>query len=213
MLRIGGFFTFYIGGFVEQPGQGTVTRAVNALGVMGSSASNEVISRVYEELRRLAASQLRGNGDRRELEPAVLVNEVFARVMRRGNHWMNREHFYATAAQAMRHYLVDEARRRNAVKRGGGRVVPLPPGEGSISTALDPTDLIQLDIALHDLARYDGRLSEVVMLRYFAGRTVEDTANLLGISERTVKRDWDFARAWLYKKMSGENRTNGEIRC
>ena len=189
---------------MEQPMSGTVTRAVNALGTMGSSASEEVIARVYEELRRLATAHLRGHGEKRELEPAVLVNEVFARMMRRGNHWANREHFYAAAALAMRHYLVDEARRRNAIKRGGGRPPARPLEEGSISTTLDPTDLIELDRALHDLSRYDGRLSEVVMLRFFAGRSVEDTAALLGISERTVKRDWDFARAWLYHKMGGE---------
>lgn len=195
---------FVGGGDVEQDKPGTITRAINAIGAEGSGASGEAISRVVEELGHVAASLLRGHPGDHDLEPAALVNEVFARMLQRGSTWASREHFFATAAVAMRHFLVDQARRRQAAKRGGGNPTRPVPGGAAAASSMDPADLIQLDLALHELAALDGRVCEVVMLRFFAGRSAEEAATLLGISVRTVQRDWDFARAWLYKRMSGD---------
>lgn len=195
---------YFRGGGVEPDKPGTITRAINAIGSEATAAGAEAIARVVDELGHVATSLLRGHTGHQDLEPAALVNEVFARMLKRGGQWANREHFYATAAVAMRHFLVDQARRRQAAKRGGGIPGRPVPGGVAASAAMDPADLIQLDAALHELSRLDGRVCEVVMLRFFAGRSTEEAATLLGISVRTVQRDWDFARAWLYKKMSGD---------
>ena len=160
---------------------------------------------VYEQLRRLAHAKIAnepGGGAGQTLEPSALVHEAYLRLMSGGTvHWQNPGHFFGAAALAMRRILVERARARAQLKRGGGRDrIPLSqvPGE----EAEEPVDLLALDDALEALEREDRRKSEVVCLRYFAGLSLEQVAEALGASLATVKRDWSYARAWLYDRMN-----------
>lgn len=165
------------------------------------AAFDALLPLVESELRRLARRSLRGERGHHTLQPTALVNEAWLRFeAERGMRWRNRGHFFAVAAQIMRFILVDYARRRRAGKRGGDyyRV--------SLSDALEQPDagadgLLDIDDALTRLARADGRKARVATLRLFAGATVEETADALGISAVTVMRDWRFARAWLKREL------------
>jgi RNA polymerase sigma factor (TIGR02999 family) len=156
---------------------------------------------VYAELRRLAAHYLKGERPGQTLQPTALVNEAWLRLEgERGMRWRDRGHFFAVAAQIMRFILVDYARRRQAEKRGGDfcRV--------SLSDVIELTPvrvdgIVDLDAALTRLARADERKARVATLRLFAGATVEETADALGVSSITVMRDWRFARAWLQREL------------
>ena len=152
---------------------------------------------VYNELRRLAGSYLRKERSDHTLQPTALVNEAYLRLVEQKNvHWKDKGHFFAITAQLMRRILVDHARSHLAEKRGSGAAkVPL---EGVIAMSKErPGDLITLDESLTRLAKIDPRQAQIVELRVFAGLSVEDSAELLGISPATVKRDWSMAKAWL----------------
>ena len=168
-----------------------------------TAALDRLFPVVYQELRRQAASYLRDERAGHTLQPTALAHEVYLRLLgQRDFPWQNRAHFMAVAARAMRHVLVDHARRRRAAKRGGGREhVPLDVTlvvEGESAVAFD-----DLDRALQDLAKLSERQARVVELRYFGGMSIEETAEVLGVSSVTVKRDWALARAWLYRELSG----------
>ena len=158
---------------------------------------------VYDELRRLARHFMHRERDRQLLEPTGLVNEAYLRLIDQTRvSWRNKAQFFAIAAQMMRRILVDHARAARAEKRGGG-AVPVPMTQIASSLAEDvPLDLLALDTALDDLARIDSRQSRLVELRYFAGLSIEETAEALGISPATVKREWAVARAWLHRQVS-----------
>lgn len=167
-----------------------------------SSALDRLFPALYQELKRQAAGYLRGERAGHTLQPTALAHETYLRLMgRRDYPWQNRAHFMATAARAMRGILVDHARRRRAQKRGGGREqVPL-----DATMAIEeqrPVAFDDLDRALEDLARRSERQAKVVELRYFGGLSAEETAEVLGVSPVTVKRDWATARAWLYRALS-----------
>lgn len=167
-----------------------------------SSALDRLFPALYQELKRQAAGYLRGERAGHTLQPTALAHETYLRLMgRRDFPWQNRAHFMATAARAMRGILVDHARRRRAQKRGGGREqVPL-----DATMAIEeqrPVAFDDLDRALEDLARRSERQAKVVELRYFGGLSAEETAEVLGVSPVTVKRDWATARAWLYRALS-----------
>ena len=161
-------------------------------------ALEQLVPLIFDELRGMARRQLAGQHDRHTLQTTDLVHEAYLRlvgdddVTRRG-----RAYFYAAAARAMRHVLVDAARRRNAAKRGSGATaVSL-----DALTAAEETfahELLDLDAAIRELERRHARAARVVECRYFGGMSVEDTADVLGVSPRTVKSDWALARAWLY---------------
>jgi len=159
---------------------------------------------VYDELRRLAHHYLRQERSDHTLQSTALVHEAYLRLAGQNPpQWQNRAHFFGIAAHIMRQILVEYARGRGAAKRGGGAF------RLALDDAIAPpqqldVDVVELDKALTGLAEFDPQQSRIVELRFFAGLTIEDTSEVLGISPATVKRDWVTARAWLYRAMTGE---------
>ena len=164
-------------------------------------ALDSLLPLVYDELRRIARHYLQGERPGHTLQSTALVNEAYVRMVAQDfPQWQNRAHFFAVAAQLMRQILVDHARAHRASKRGGNVYkVSLDEAEGQ-PQATD-LDIIALDDALRNLADMDPQQSKVVELKFFAGLSIEDTAEVLGISPSTVKRDWITARAWLYREL------------
>jgi RNA polymerase sigma-70 factor, ECF subfamily len=164
-------------------------------------AAQKFIQVVYAELKRLAAHYMRGERPDHTLQPTALVHEAYLQLVdQKGVSWQNRAHFVAVAAQAMREILVDHARAHRAAKRGGNQA------RVSLHDAFAATDdrseeLLAIHEALGRLAAEDSQQSRIVELRFFAGLTLEETAEALGISLATVKRDWNIARAWLYREL------------
>ncbi len=158
---------------------------------------------VYQELRRLAASYLRRERPGQTLQPTALVHEAYLRLMKdKPDRWKNRAHFCAIAAHAMRQILIEKARARDALKRGGGGArVTLD--EAMAAGGERTIDLVALDAALERLAEIDAEQARLVELRFFGGLTVEETAEALDISPATVKRHWTIARAWLARELEG----------
>jgi RNA polymerase sigma-70 factor, ECF subfamily len=166
-----------------------------------SQAESQLMELIYDELHRLAARYLRSERPNHTLEPTALVNEVYlALVDKKDRQWLNRSHFLAASAQLMRRILVDYGRMRYAAKRGGGSA-PLPLDEALLFSAEDPGAFLDLDRALDRLALLDARQSRIVELRFFGGLTDNEVAEYMGISGRTVKREWSMARAWLHGQL------------
>jgi RNA polymerase sigma factor (TIGR02999 family) len=163
----------------------------------------DLLPEVYAELRRLAAALTTGGRPGQTLQPTALVHEAFLRLVGdRDPGWEGRRHFFGAAAQAMRQILIEQARRRGARKRGGdGHRVELAEGLAFIEPPAD--DLLALDEAIQALQAEEPLLAEIVMLRYYSGLSVEETAAVLGQSASTVKRDWRRARAWLSRRLGG----------
>jgi RNA polymerase sigma factor (TIGR02999 family) len=162
---------------------------------------------VYDEMRRLAHRYLRRERPGHTLQSTALVHEAFVRLM--GNvppQWEDRAHFFGIAANLMRQILVEYARSRNAGKRGGG-AIKLAIDSVDVPGQSPGLDIVALDDALKDLARIDPQQSRVVELRFFSGLSIEDTAEVLGISESTVKRDWNTARVWLFRALDRTSST------
>jgi RNA polymerase sigma factor (TIGR02999 family) len=158
---------------------------------------------VYEELRRVAARYLRRERHGHTLQATALVNEAYLRLIEvRHVHWQNRAHFFAMAARLMRRILVDAARARGYQKRGGGAPL-LSLDEALIVPAQRGDDLVALDDALTALAAIDSRKCQVVEMRFFAGLTLDETAEALHVSRDTVKRDWKMAKLWLLRELGG----------
>jgi RNA polymerase sigma factor (TIGR02999 family) len=167
-------------------------------------ALNKLMPLVYGELHRLASRYLRHERPGHTLQTTALVHEAYLKLVDQTNtSWQNRVHFFSAAAQVMRHVLVDYARSRRAFKRGGD-YCRLSLDEAALSSAEKDADLLTLNEALNSLAAMDPQQSRVVELRVFGGLTVEETAEALGISPRTVKREWSIAKAWLHKQMSDQ---------
>ncbi|MBZ5533988.1 MAG: sigma-70 family RNA polymerase sigma factor [Acidobacteriia bacterium] len=186
------------------PHTGEVTRLLNDLRSGKKDAEAQLFSVVYDELRRLAAGYLRRERPDHTLQPTALVHEAYLRLVEQTEqNWQNRAHFLGIGARLMRQILVDHARKHNAGKRGGGeQPVSLYDFEVAAPGILSPEELIVLDDALSKLEAFDHRLSRIVELRFFGGLTEEEISHLLGISVRTVKRDWSVARAWLYAEIT-----------
>jgi len=164
-------------------------------------ALNELMPLVYDELRRVASRYLRKERTGHTLQTTALVHEAYLKLVDQKNmSWQNRVQFFAAAAQVMRHILVDYARNRRAFKRGG-EYCRLSLDEAIISSEEKNPDLLTLHEALNNLTAIDAQQSRVVELRVFGGLTVEETAEALGISARTVKREWAMAKAWLHKQI------------
>lgn len=167
-------------------------------------AANELLPLVYDELRRIAARRMNTERQGHTLQPTALVHEAFLRLVGSENEqlWNNREHFFAAAAESMRRILIENARKKQRVKRGGNwtrqeldpEVAPIDPE--------NLNELLALDEALAKLGEEDPALARLVSLRYFTGLTNQETAEILGISERTAKRHWAYARAWLQREMA-----------
>ncbi len=158
---------------------------------------------VYDELHRIAQRHFGNERSDHTLQPTALVNEAYLQLVAGADRsWKNRSHFFAAAATSMRRVLVDHARRHRSAKRGGGvRKINLE--DAVIQTGEQSDEILALDEALSKLAGLDPRQSQIVELRYFAGFGGEDIARLLGISRRTVEREWELARKWLYLEISG----------
>jgi RNA polymerase sigma-70 factor, ECF subfamily len=185
------------------PSSRRVTELLNAWRAGDESALEHLIPLVHVELHRLARRQMRRERDGHTLQTTALVNEAYLRLVDlAGVRWQDRAHFFAMSARLMRRILVDHARSRRYLKRGGGaRRVTFD--EGLAVAADSPVDLVALDDALQALARFDPRKSQVVDLRYFGGLSVEETAEVLHVSSETVTRDWRLAKAWLLRELSG----------
>jgi RNA polymerase sigma factor (TIGR02999 family) len=165
------------------------------------SALEKLTSVVYQELRRLARRYMRAERPGHSLQTTALVNEAYMRLVDyKRMQWQNRAHFFAVAAQLMRRILVDHARRHN-LKRGGD-MHHVGVDEALEVAARRPTDLLALDDAMNELARFDTRKAQVVEMRFFGGLSVEETAEVLKVSPITVMRDWNMARAWLYRELT-----------
>jgi RNA polymerase sigma factor (TIGR02999 family) len=163
--------------------------------------TDELFPIVYEELRSIAARFLKGEGRPQTLQATALVHEAYIRLVGPGQTtWENRAHFFGAAARAIRRILTDSARARGRIKRGGGQS-RAPLDEALVVAPMPEVDLEGLDEALNQLASLDAQKARVVELRFFAGLTVEQTAQALGISTSTVARDWQFARVWLSHKL------------
>jgi RNA polymerase sigma factor (TIGR02999 family) len=176
-----------------------LSHLLQAWGEGDEGALPELVPLVYGELRAQASRLLARERTGHTLQPTALVHEVFLRLLGEGvTRWESRAHFFGSAARLMRRVLVDHARRRQAAKRGAG-VQRLELDERLVAAGLPDEELLALDEALSRLRRLDPRQCEVVELRYFAGLTAEETAELLGISRATVNREWRTARAWLFR--------------
>ncbi len=181
---------------------GKITQLLVDIGAGRSDAAAQLLEFVYPQLRRIAAYQLKAERPNHTIQPTALVNEAYLHLLAGQKlNWKDRAHFFATAAQAMRRILVDYARARRAARREGGRQRV----ELTDTLAISPErleEVIYIDEALTRLAEWDPRQSRIVELRFFAGLTETEIAVALGISSRTVKRDWAFARAWLVNELS-----------
>src|SRR5262245_41444076 len=178
-----------------------VTRILSAIEQGDPQAASQLLPLVYQELRQLAAHKLAHETPGQTLQPTALVHEAFLRLVGEGEGqpWDSRGHFFAAAAEAMRRILVENARRKHAVKRGGGAGhVPL---EEFHRVAECPEDLLDLDDALTRLAAEEPDKARLVQLRFFAGSSTAEAAAALGISVATAERWWTFARAWLYSEL------------
>lgn len=184
---------------------GEVTRLLLAMRDGRPDAAPELLNLVYDELRRLAASYMRRERPDHTLQATALVHEAYLKLAGQEATWRNRAHFFAVAAQAMRRILVDHARAGKAEKRGGAQA-KVPINEAVLTGSLlvssaNSGELLRVDEALTELTEFDARLARVVELRYFAGLSVQETAEVMGCGTRTVNRDWRTAQAWLRRKM------------
>lgn len=197
------------------PVPGDVTRLLRQAGEGDADVLGGVYELVYEQLRQIAAARLRQERDGHTLQPTALVNEAFLKLARSpAANVGDRQHFLRVAARAMRQVLVDHARRRDAVKRGDGAKAITLTEQGLAadgSGGMDAEELLALDSALDRLDSLDSRLRQVVELRFFAGLNDSETGEVLGVTRRTVQRDWTRARAWLYGELyAGETKPEPE---
>lgn len=162
---------------------------------------DEAVASVYAELRRLAAVYMRRERSGHTLQPTALVNEAFLRlVQQRDVQWHNKNHFLGVAAPIMRRILVDHSRRRHALKRGGD-LDAIPFEQAVLPVIQRAADVIALDEALEALAKRDPQQARIVELRFFSGLSIEETAEVVGVSPSTIKREWNIAKAWLARAM------------
>jgi RNA polymerase sigma factor (TIGR02999 family) len=183
-----------------------VTRIIEAAQAGDSNAADKLLPIVYNELRRLAAHRLNHEPAGQTLDATALVHEVYLRLVDVENpqQWDNRGHFFAAAAEAMRRLLINRARDKKRLKRGGQRQrVDLARLESLL--AADDDELLAVDDAIEKLAAEDPTAAQIVKLRFYAGLTMPETAAALGLSLRTAERQWTYARAWLYQQLTGDN--------
>jgi RNA polymerase sigma factor (TIGR02999 family) len=185
-----------------------VTRILSAIGQGDPHAAEQQLPLVYEELRKLAAEKLARESPGLTLQATALVHEAFLRLVdvEKAQQWDSRGHFFAAAAEAMRRILIDQARRRQSQKRGGNRRRVELDASAQLAAPEEHAedDLLALDEALQQFEREDPPKARLVKLRYFAGLSLADAAEALGISAATAKRHWVYARSWLYGKICGQ---------
>jgi RNA polymerase sigma factor (TIGR02999 family) len=193
-----------------------VTRILSAIDQGDPQAAEQLLPLVYDELRKLAAAKLAQEQPGQTLQATALVHEAYLRLVGSdqaaapGQHWDGRGHFFAAAAEAMRRILIDRARARRAEKRGGSRR-RLDIDAIDLATTAEPDHLLALDESLSKLAQGDPAAARLVELRYFAGLTVDEAGQALGISTATAYRHWNYARAWLYSEMAANERGASDL--
>lgn len=182
-----------------------VTQILSQIESGDPSAAEKLLPLVYDELRRLAAQRMAQENPGQTLQPTALVHEAFVRLVAAEHQpgWQSRGHFFSAAAQAMRRILVDSSRRKKSLKRGGQEQCVEIEWK-ALESGGDPVDLLAVDEALARLAILHERKARLVELRFFSGLTMEQAASALGIAIATANRDWAYARAWLYRELSGD---------
>ena len=187
-----------------------VTRLLQAIERGESQATEELLPLVYDELRRLARAHMGHERANHTLQPTALVHEAYLRLVGdTGARWDSRGHFFAAAAEAMRRILINRARDKKRLKRGGDRKrIDLDQIESALQT--DDVQLIALDEALAKLATEDATAAQIVKLRFFAGLNMRETAEMLGLAQRTAERQWAYARAWLYAELGRDDAQSGQ---
>ena len=187
---------------MDESSPNEITEQLIAWSKGDEAALEQLIPAVYQELRRMADHYLRGEDTGHSLQPTALVHEAYLRLIDQTKvEWQNRAQFFGVAAQMMRRILIDHAKAKHRVKRGG-TAIKVMLDENANFTQERASELLALDDALQSLAKMDERKSRIVELRYFGGLTVEETAQVLGISDKTVMRDWNLAKAWLYRELT-----------
>ena len=182
-----------------------VTRILDAIGQGDAQAADQLLPLVYQELRRLAAYRMASEPAGHTLQPTALVHEAWLKLAgQQDRRWQDKQNFFAAAAEAMRRILVDSARRKRRLRHGGGQM-RIDVEEVNLTVENDE-QLLAVNEALKKLATKNPEKAELVKLRYFVGMTIEEAAQVLGISEATAKRNWVYARAWLYAEMNREDR-------
>ena len=196
----------------DAPTPAEITRILHEWQAGSREALDRLMPIVYDELRVLASRQLAREWRHDRMQTTAVVNEAYVKLFgQREVDWHNRGHFFAIAAQMMRRILVDHARHELSEKRGGGGIhMELQDAEEQPATTVDAVDAIALDLALQKLEALDPEQGRIVELRFFGGLTVEETAAALGISARTVKREWALAKGWLYRELTGARRRPDE---
>jgi len=184
-----------------------VTRILDAVAQGDPKAAEELLPLVYDELRRVAAARMTDSTPGQTLQPTALVHEAWLRLVGQDSaaQFQGRTHFFAAAAEAMRHILIDRARRKQTLRHGGGQQ-RVDMDDSQIAAPAPDEELLAVDEALDRLARLDPGKAELVKLRYFVGMTMTEAATALGISEPTAKRRWALARAWLFNEISSERK-------
>lgn len=181
-----------------------VTQILNAIQSGNDDAAEDLLPLVYAELRKLAASKMAHEGPGHTLQPTALVHEAWLRLVGdEDKKWDGRAHFFAAAAEAMRRILIDSARRKRALRHGGGQQ-RLDIQEFDIAVEIEDDQLLAVHEALEKFAAQDRSKAELVKLRYFVGLTIEEAAEILGISAPMAKRHWTYARAWLHREIKAK---------
>jgi RNA polymerase sigma factor (TIGR02999 family) len=174
-------------------------------GALAENVTEKLLPLIYDELRRLAAHQMAGQRPGQTLQATALVHEAYLRLVRQdergGQHWDGRGHFFAAAAESMRRILIDRARQKQSLKRGGDQARTTW-DESKVGDVAAPEEILAVDEALTKLSQEDPDLAKIVNLRYFAGMTVPETAAALGVSPSTIDRQWACARAWLFREIT-----------
>lgn len=208
-----GVFVLYASEFpvlLPRVNESDITQILRRIDSGDPRAAEQLLPLVYDELRRLAAARMAQEAPGQTLQPTALVHEVWLRLGGDAQPaWANRAHFFAAAAEGMRRILIDNARRKRAARHGGelAKVSASETGFDVATPSEDDTEMLLVNEALDALAAHDSRKAELVKHRYFVGLTLEEAADVLGISHRTAKRDWAYARAWLFNEVN--RRRNG----
>jgi RNA polymerase sigma factor (TIGR02999 family) len=182
-----------------------VTQVLQAAAGGDSAAAARLLPLIYDELHRLAQDRMRKTPPGNTLQPTALIHEAYLRLVGSGDPgWNGRHHFFGAAAQAMRDILVEQARRKASLKRGGDRQ-RVPVHEQDVAIAEPNEDVLAVNEAVQRLEAEDPRKGQIVTLRYFAGLTAAETAAVLGVTERTIEREWRYIKVWLRKQLAGES--------
>jgi RNA polymerase sigma factor (TIGR02999 family) len=181
-----------------------ITLMLESISAGDKHASEQLLPAVYDELRRLAAARMSQEAAGNTLQPTALVHEVWLRLVGgQKQSWENRAHFFGAAAEAMRRILIERARSKSRLKRGSGQAL-LDIANLDVIAAMPDDKVLLVDEALEQLKLEDPEKAKIVLLKFFAGLTNEQTAEIMNVNERTVRRQWEFAKAWLFERIRGE---------